>query len=146
MIVVSTRPQVEMTAVSAHQLDILERMGLARAAEMPDVDVVIDAVIGYSLRGAPRGSSEAVIRAIRGAKAVVSLDTPSGLDVTSGSAPGAVVTADATMTLALPKVGLRNSPYVGQLYLADISVPPEVADTFGADAPSFGSHGLLRVV
>ena len=33
------------------------------------------------------------------------------------------------MTLALPKVGLRGphtGPYVGDLYLADIGVPPEL--------------------
>jgi NAD(P)H-hydrate epimerase len=35
-----------------------------------------------------------------------------------------VVRADATLTLALPKTGL--SKFVGDLYLADIGIPPEV--------------------
>ena len=144
--VVTTRPRDRMSPVPAHQLDILERMGVERRDSLPrDVDVVIDAVIGYSLRDAPSGASESLIRSSADAATVVSLDTPSGLDVTDGSTPGAVVTADATMTLALPKAGLRDSPYVGELYLADISVPPSVTATFGSAPPPFGSDGLLRV-
>ena len=39
------------------------------------------------------------------------------------------IRATATMTLALPKEGLRAAgvdPHIGELYLADISVPPEL--------------------
>ena len=107
-------------------------------------------MIGYSLRGAPRGASEALILAVardrRSAAPVISLDTPSGLDVTTGEAPGAVVDADATLTLALPKVGLRGSPHVGELYLADISVPPSVTAGYGSTPPPFRAGPILRVV
>ena len=38
------------------------------------------------------------------------------------------------MTLALPKVGLLKAPeMVGDLYLADISVPPSVYEAFGLE-------------
>lgn len=131
---------------AAHQLDILERMGVEHLDDLPDADVAIDAVIGYSLRGAPRGRSLGLIEAISRFPTVVSLDTPSGLEVTSGATLGAVVTADATLTLALPKRGLKRSPFVGDLYLADISVPPAVTAGFGRRPPRFGSRGLLRVV
>jgi NAD(P)H-hydrate epimerase len=60
-------------------------MGIKQAQTLPDVDVVIDALIGYSLRGAPQGASERLIRTVTDAGAVVSLDTPSGLDVTTGT-------------------------------------------------------------
>lgn len=43
------------------------------------------------------------------------------------------------MTLALPKIGLRTSEaseYVGDLYLADISVPPQLYSRLGIKIPS----------
>lgn len=49
------------------------------------------------------------------------------------------VVADATLTLALPKVGLRRAPeVVGDLFAADISVPPVVYERLRVpvDAPS----------
>ncbi|MEL6982635.1 MAG: NAD(P)H-hydrate epimerase [Actinomycetota bacterium] len=143
--VVTTRPAEAMGPVPAHQFDILQRMGVAFRDELPPADATIDAVIGYSLRGAPRGASAALIGAMEAADVVVSLDTPSGLDVTTGATPGAVVMAQATVTLALPKLGLRNAPSVGQLYLADISVPPAVTSAYGSPPPPFGPEGLLRV-
>ena len=61
--------------------------------------------------------------------AVLSLDTPSGIDTTSGTIYKPAIKANATLTLALPKVGLfaQGVPeYTGELFLADISVPPEL--------------------
>lgn len=146
VVVVTTRSGDEMGPVPAHQLDILQRMGVASASTLPAADVIVDAVIGYSLTGAPRGRSAELIAAMDGGHTVVSLDTPSGLDVTTGATPGLVVSAAATVTLALPKIGLRRAPQVGELYLADISVPPSVGGGFGAEAPPFGHRGLLRLV
>jgi len=58
---------------------------------------------------------------------VLALDVPSGVDATSGRVFDPAIRATATMTLALPKEGLNKlamESYVGELYLADISVPP----------------------
>ena len=107
---------------------------------------MIDALIGYSLKGAPRGASADLIAGANSASSVVSLDTPSGLNVTTGETPGAVVSADATVTLALPKTGLRNSPHVGELFLADISVPPSVTGGYGKPAPEFATNGVVHIV
>lgn len=145
VVVVTSRPREEMTPVPAHQLDIVQRMGVEQRDILPDADVVIDSIIGYSLHGAPHGTTAKLIDDIQNAATVVSLDTPSGLDVTSGIAPGTVVSAEATLTLALPKQGLRRSPHVGELYLADISVPPSVTAQFGMQSPRFGHHGIVRI-
>ena len=119
--------------VPSHQLDILRRMrvptGQARTLERTEgADLVIDGLIGYSLKGAPRGAAADLIRWANGQGApVLSLDIPSGLDATTGIAFTPCVRGTATMTLALPKEGLRAADagqYVGELYLADISVPP----------------------
>jgi NAD(P)H-hydrate epimerase len=144
--VTMSRPPHQLTGVTAHQHDILQRMGVAMSTQLSDADVTIDAVIGYSLRGAPRGASAALVKALSSAPFVVALDTPSGLDVTTGEAPGVAVSATATMTLALPKIGLRTAPQVGDLYLADISVPASVAAAFGPTAPDFSPGSILAVV
>jgi NAD(P)H-hydrate epimerase len=141
-----SRPASELSGVTAHQYDILQRMGVATTPDPRHAEVAIDAVIGYSLRGAPRGASAALVEALSSAPLVVALDTPSGLDVTTGEAPGAVVSADATMTLALPKIGLRTAPQVGDLYLADISVPRRVTAALGPTAPDFSAGSILAVV
>ncbi len=86
-----------------------------------------------------------LIGAMASAPMVVALDNPSGLDVTTGAAPGVVVSATATLTLALPKVGMSAAPQVGELFLADISVPPSVTTRFGESAPDFSAGPILAL-
>ncbi len=137
-----------MRGVPAHQLAILERMGVPMRREPATSDVVVDALIGYSLNGAPRGRVGELIDGIReSGRRVVSLDTPSGVNVTDGSMPGAAVSADATLTLALPKIGLRDTVRVGELYVADISVPPSVYDDMGVGPPpDFRHNSIIHVI
>jgi NAD(P)H-hydrate epimerase len=137
-----------LSPVAARQFDILRRMGVPERAEPRHADVVIDALIGYSLRGAPRGRSAELIERIGDVgDRVVALDNPSGVNVTDGSVLGAAVRADMTMTLALPKIGLRESAQVGQLYLADISVPPSVYEAMGVGpAPDFTTSTIIGVL
>ncbi len=128
-----TKPAGLFTPVPAHQLDILYRMEVSAAhaaavtlAEAPDL--IIDGLIGYSLKGAPRGAAADLIRWANSQSApILALDAPSGVDTTSGTVFDPAIRATATMTLALPKEGLRVAgvkSQVGELYLADISVPP----------------------
>lgn len=134
----------KMGPVPAHQLRIVEAMDLPLCPEPPPVDVTVDALIGYSLRGAPRGRVAELIDTVNASPAVVlALDTPSGLQVTSGETPGVVISADATMTLAIPKVGLRAAPQVGQLFLADISVPTAVYGQMGVGPVPDFRHGTI---
>lgn len=142
------QPVGALARVPLHQYGILERMGVSVVSEPRRSDVVVDALIGYSLHGAPRGRiGELVARIDQLGDDVVSLDTPSGVNVTDGSVPGLAVSADVTMTLGLPKIGLRGSIRVGELYLADISIPPSVYDTIGiGPAPDFTRSSMLRVI
>lgn len=130
-----TRPDQEFTPVPAHQLEILRRMPVSvsqsdalKTAESPDL--IIDGVIGYSLQGDPRGTAADLIRwANSQGVPILALDAPSGVDTTTGTVFDPAINATATMTLALPKAGLRASGVenrVGELYLADISVPPSL--------------------
>lgn len=131
----------------AHQYAILRRMGVSVTTEPRRSDVAIDALIGSHLVGAPRGriGELAALVASTGDR-VVALDTPSGLDVTDGSVPGVVVRADATLTLALPKIGLRHAPQVGELYLTDISVPRSVFTAMNVGPlPDFAHSTIVRI-
>lgn len=106
-------------------------IGLAdNIPEGTDADLIIDGIIGYSVQGDPRGEVKLLIDwANKQQVSVLSLDTPSGLDLTSGTIHLPTVKANATLTLALPKQGLmmeRARELVGDLYLGDISVPPEL--------------------
>ncbi len=134
--------------IPGHEYSILRRMGIAMTKTPRSSDVAIDALIGYSLRDAPRGRIAELISSMGEiGNRIVSLDTPSGLNVTDGSVPGLIVDADATLTLALPKIGLRNAPQVGELYLADISVPPSVYTTIGVGpAPDFSRSSIVEIV
>jgi NAD(P)H-hydrate epimerase len=131
--VYTTHPDDAFTQVPAHQLDILHRMQVPvnaadAVAEITNVDLIIDGIIGYSLSGAPYGTAADLIRwANDQIVPVLSLDAPSGVDTTSGTVFDPAIRASATMTLALPKEGLKApniAANVGELYLADISVPP----------------------
>jgi len=146
--VVLSSSEQEMTKVAAHQLDIVRRMGVAITAEPRPAELTIDALIGYGLRGDPAGRPAELIRwAGRMEAPVLALDLPSGLEATSGRAATPCIAAAATLTLALPKRGLLAAPQVGELYLADISVPRLVFDRMGIDVPDlFGDEGLVGLV
>ena len=143
--------------VPAHQLEILSRMQLpitdpgstVSLPESSDFDLVVDGVIGYSLSGAPRGPAAEMIRWANGQPApTLALDTPSGLDTATGEVFDRAINAAATLTLALPKQGLRSRrEHVGELYMADISVPPELYEqALGLKVgPLFAKSDIVRV-
>lgn len=82
---------------------------------------------------------------------MLSLDVPSGLDAASGEVHEPAVRATATLTLALPTVGLRDveaRAVVGELYLGDIGVPSALyaAPTLNLDVGAvFAADEVLRI-
>lgn len=99
-------------------------------------DLIVDALIGYGLKAGPRGTTaELIAWAIDRSVPVLALDVPSGIDATTGDAPGKFIRPSWTMTLALPKLGLLPEN-AGQLFLADIGIP---ASAIRRVAPSYVS-------
>jgi NAD(P)H-hydrate epimerase len=143
--ITTTRDPGRFTPVPRQQAEILRRMGVPFTPEPAAADLIIDAVIGYSIDGDPRGRAAELIRwANDAAVPILALDGPSGLDLTTGRAGKPTIGAAATMTLALPKQGLAEHPkVVGQLYLADISVPPSVYRRFGLDVGNLFDNGYV---
>ncbi|MEW5806713.1 MAG: NAD(P)H-hydrate dehydratase [Acidobacteriota bacterium] len=98
-------------------------------AGLPCFNLIIDALLGTGLEGPPRGLHRKVIADINGAEAdVVAIDIPSGLSGSTCKVEGEAVRADCTVTFCCPKIPHIFPPaehYVGQLEVADISIPEE---------------------
>ena len=120
---------------------------------LADTDVVVDALLGVGVDRPIGGTLKellAVVReathqsgastelaetmpskAVSPAPLVVAVDCPTGLNCDTGALDPAAVPADVTVTFAYPKEGLLLFPgaeAVGQLVVADIGIPPEMAD------------------
>lgn len=80
---------------------------------------------------------------------ILSLDVPSGLDAATGQGYDPHIEAAATLTLALPKTGVvaeMAASSVGELYLADISVPPQLyAELNLVVDPIFAQEQVLQL-
>lgn len=141
-----------LSDAATNQLRILRAAGvqpsdLSQASEfLRGSKLVVDALIGYGLRGAPRGETVKLIDLCnQHGKLILSLDVPSGLNATTGEAPGLVVRPNRTVTLALPKTGLKGAS--GHLYLADIGIPPQVFHRLGLSFESpFKRDCCIRLV
>lgn len=62
---------------------------------------------------------------------VVAVDVPSGLNCDNGSVDPVTIPADLTVTFGFPKVGqflFPGAEYLGGLLVADIGIPPSLAD------------------
>lgn len=150
-------PPAELRNVPGRQHAILRRLDIKvvfdeEVAELPLGDLIIDAIIGYSIRGAPEGASKYLIQAAnRHGAAVLALDVPSGVDPSTGEAHDPSINAAATMTLALPKKGFENAEAgsrLGELYLADIGVPPNLYrhKTLGLEVGNiFAQEDIVRI-
>ncbi|RMD95269.1 MAG: NAD(P)H-hydrate epimerase, partial [Calditrichaeota bacterium] len=104
-------------------------------------DLILDALIGYSLNGAPTGlPADLISWANEQTCPILSLDVPSGVDASTGETPGVYIKATWTLTLALPKTGLVREK-CGQLFLADLGIPAGVYAKCGISyIPPFGNR------
>ncbi|HEV2118948.1 MAG TPA: NAD(P)H-hydrate epimerase [Candidatus Bathyarchaeia archaeon] len=141
-----------MKGVPLGQLQILEKMEIpivSTGYDLRDYDLLIDALIGYGLEGNPRDKIAKIIEdANASGRPILALDLPSGMNATTGEVYDPCMRATATLTLALPKtcfLPFDASPYVGDLYLADISIPRNVYKRFGQKSVIFHKDTLLKI-
>ncbi len=97
--------------------------------------VIVDAMFGTGLNSSLEGLYAEVVNAINDSGAfVVSVDIPSGLSADTFELIGPCVRADLTVTLGAPKIAHLFPPaeeFVGELVVADISLPPFLFDRPG---------------
>ena len=119
-------PAVERIHAGSAQDALLLVNGIERAA------LVIDGLLGTGIRGRLRMPiSQAVdvcLRARLRGVPVLAIDTPTALDLSSGTPSEPNVRADVTVTFHRPKHGLRTklgAAYAGRVLVAPIGIPPE---------------------
>ncbi|MGE4653189.1 MAG: NAD(P)H-hydrate epimerase, partial [Myxococcota bacterium] len=110
--------------------------------ELPQRGVVVDAIFGTGLSREVSGLAAEWIQRIndargraRGMLRVLSVDLPSGLSADTGQVLGAVVTADSTLAIGLPKLGLLLEPgrsCAGAVRVARIGIADQAPDTICA--------------
>ncbi len=106
--------------------------------EIPEGSLIIDGIFGSGLSRPVQGLAAQCIEHINRSKAiVVSIDIPSGLfaDKLSDPGQGAIVHADYTLSLQLPKYSFmfpENEFFVGEMHIIPIGLHPE----FLAKAPA----------
>lgn len=149
-----------MSESAEHHLRIIKRIGVpvyvyskskAHARRMMKrSDIVIDALIGYHLNGAPRGLFKEVIECMNNSgKKIIAYDLPSGLDATNGKCFAPCVRAYATLSLALPKRAHNmkySKTWCGMVFVADIGIPKCFYNTIHSKSrPRFEHHsdGLM---
>ncbi len=101
-------------------------------------EIVIDALFGTGKLRPLQGTIKEMLEFVKRYRenspqlTVVAVDLPSGLDADSGAVDPACLSADVTITLGYPKVGLFNFPgaeRVGKLIVAPIGIKPKLADS-----------------
>ena len=126
------RVNLDYLAAPGIAVEELSRAGDAAraAAEIGRADWLVDALLGTGLTGKVRGPANGLIELARGSgKPVLAVDTPSGLDATSGAVLGAVLPAKVTVTFGVPKQGFSRGEgraTVGELVVADICLPRRI--------------------
>ena len=128
------RPETITTDISRENWDALQQAELptevvkdSKSLSFGDPDIVVDAVLGTGVSGAPREPEDSAIEAINDANApVVAVDVPSGMDADTGETPGVAVDADHVVTFHDVKPALAERDDVT---VADIGIP-EAAELF----------------
>lgn len=80
---------------------------------------------------------------------VVAVDVPSGLDSDTGELDPATIPADITVTFAAAKMGQLTFPgagAVGQLVVADIGTPPDLAEMAGVQVELATGRSVARML
>jgi NAD(P)H-hydrate epimerase len=146
-------PRHGFSGIAAHQLAILDRMQIPvlqpGEEAIPSADLIIDGLLGFRLQGDPHGEVGRLITLANAHPApILAIDLPSGLNATSGEIGNPCIEAMQTVTLALPKSGLVSAPerITGDIWIADIGVPPDAYSRIGVDVPSgvFAGGSLIR--
>ena len=114
----------------AADVTLIEQPDGSIVDELVGAELIIDALLGTGVTGAPTEAIAEAIAAITAAGCpVVALDIPSGVDASTGEVPGAAVRADITVSFAAAKLGLMIAPgceFAGEVIVVPIGIPDEV--------------------
>jgi NAD(P)H-hydrate epimerase len=139
----------ELRSVPAKQLGVVEELGISVGgpeADFSGVELLVDALLGYGAKGDPKEPIAGLIRRANASRLpVLAVDVPSGFDATTGRAYSPCMAAKATVTFGYLKTGFLGkgaAGYVGELFLADISLP---RGAYPGARSEFGRETIVRV-
>ncbi|MHA1944564.1 MAG: NAD(P)H-hydrate epimerase [Candidatus Hodarchaeales archaeon] len=121
----------KLNTVPKLQYERAKNMNISIFDELPtDISqdqFFLDCYIGYSYQPRDDFVTDEVFSFLRNHGPVLSLDIPSGVNVSTGENYGKF-NPIATMTIAFPKLGLLKLPHksLGDLYIGDIGVPTNI--------------------
>lgn len=113
------------------QKNIAENYGVPMLSNLENCEysVIVDAVFGTGLKREVQGTYRDVLQQMNRMDGVkVAVDTPSGVNDTTGEIMGIAFQADLTVAIAFIKRGLALYPgaeYAGNLFVADIGITSE---------------------
>lgn len=120
-------PKVNLEILRNLNARFVERNGFED--ELRETDLVVDALLGTGFKGEVREDVADLIRKINdSAAAVVAVDTPSGVDGSTGEVWGAAAQANLTVCAHAAKLGCVISPgreHAGEVAVVEIGIPPE---------------------
>ncbi len=152
VVVVLSGPAGGLNETPSKQLRIIRRMGIDVAentTKTPEADLCVDALLGYGSKGDPRQPTANLIRSANDSKVpILAVDQPSGLDATGGEPGDPCIVAHATVTLGFVKTGFLNpraKAFLGELYLADVSIPAGVYRKYGQAAHYFERDNIVKI-
>lgn len=122
----------KLTHISRDQqkVDILPLDGDEGVVSLDDFSIVIDAVLGTGLAGAPKGGAQEAVDAMLSTSApVLAADIPTGLNSNNGTLFSTASRAAATATMGSLKRGLLmndGKEKCGKVFVVDIGMPPDL--------------------
>ncbi|MCB0807106.1 MAG: NAD(P)H-hydrate epimerase [Bacteroidales bacterium] len=137
-----------------YQFSILKNMGVQVVDEIPEnCDLIIEGMSGIDHKPDSNTKTSKFIDMINeSGMQVLSLDAPAGINLTTGKPDESTIKANCTMTLGLAKLGLFKlvaSKYIGELYLADISIPKDLLDQMGIQvnglSKAFAENTVVKI-
>jgi ADP-dependent NAD(P)H-hydrate dehydratase / NAD(P)H-hydrate epimerase len=137
-------------AAEAYRIFVAEEgRVLACTDELPEVDLIVDGLLGTGLDRPVEGTALNMIRMMNAAPApVFALDLPSGLSADSGAVLGEAVKATQTLTFIGVKQGLLTGSgpaRSGELAYSDLAVPPRVFEDQGSSARRLDQSDLADI-
>lgn len=136
-----------------NRLNEVERIDLSQAplTDLRSASLIVDALYGIGLDRPLSGSAmERLVDAMNASDApIVAIDTPSGLNCTTGRTDGVAVRAETTLTFTLPKLGFftaQGAEHCGVVRVLPIGFPVSAVAMEARSARLFTEKSAKRLL
>lgn len=151
--VLSPYPDEEFTIASRQEISELRSSGLRVFSAINEVDpeaaqkygLIIDGLFGFSLEGNPLSPAKEIIEWMNASGVpILSVDVPSGLDVSTGRLMSPAVKATYTLALGMPKAGMDvYRDHTGKLFLGSLDIPQRAYEKVGVKEAIFQGKNYI---